>query len=70
VYGIQCIQLSWIQSVDTPGIHRKDSWIQLDTAGDTAGPKVCGLFGCFGVSILPYSGEYLEGMEPILQIKT
>ena len=38
-------------------------WIQLDTAG-------YGLFGCFGVSILPYSGQYLEGMEPILQIKT
>jgi hypothetical protein len=38
-------------------------WIQLDTAG-------YGLLGCFGVSMLPYSGQYLEGMEPILQIKT
>jgi hypothetical protein len=66
--------------VDTAGYSWKQldtarySWIQLNTAGyswmqlDTAG---YGLLGAqFGVSILPHVGQYLEGTEPILQIKT
>jgi hypothetical protein len=41
--------------VDTAGY----SWIQLVNSWIQLG--IYGLFGCFGVSILPNYGQYLEG---------
>jgi hypothetical protein len=75
------IQL-WIQldtAVDTAGYSCGYSWIQLwiqlDTAVDTAGYSWIWaswplFWGVLRVSTLPHVGQYLEGNEPILQIKT